>query len=148
MISLSVPGVLLYRDVAVRVVGSAAKILGPAGALGRASAPDLGDEFASQVVSAFGEAFNNLAIHGYRDVPSGRIDLEITGSRDESGGELVVRIRDTGRVFDPRSHLEVPDAEPERGMGLFIIRNFIDEIGYESGPPNVLTLRKRFSAPG
>jgi len=146
VISLSVPGLLLYRDIAVRVVGAAAKLLGPAA--GRASSPDLADDFGSQVVSAFGEAFNNLAIHGYGGSPSGTIDIEIIGTRDASGaGEVVIRITDTGQVFDPHSHSTPPDAEPERGMGLFIIRNFIDDIDYVGGPPNVLTLRKRFSAP-
>jgi serine/threonine-protein kinase RsbW len=144
VITLTVPGALMYRDVAVRVVGAACKLLGPAGG-DRASSPDLGEEFASQVVSAFGEAFNNLALHGYKGVADGRIDIEVTSIVDGDGeGELTIRIRDTGRVFDPREYLELPDVEPERGMGLFIIRNFIDEIAYEKGPPNVLQLKKRF----
>ncbi len=148
MITLTVPGALKYRDVAVRVVGAACKLLGPQAA-DRASSPDLGEEFASQVVSAFGEAFNNLALHGYKGMPDGRIEIEVSSTvAEDGGGVLSIRLRDTGRVFDPREHLVPPDAEPERGMGLFIIRSFIDEVDYEKGPPNVMILKKRFQRAG
>ncbi len=136
MIRLSVPGTLVYRDVAVRVVGSAARIL-------RTNEPqtgsDLADEFASQIVSAFGEAFNNLVIHGYRDMSPGRVDIEARNV----DGVFELELRDSGRAFDPRSHQAVPDELPEGGMGLFIIRSFVDEVRYAEGPPNVLTLVKR-----
>jgi hypothetical protein len=29
-------------------------------------------------------------------------------------------------------------------MGLFIIRSFMDEVAYAAGPPNLLTLKKRW----
>ena len=152
-IRLSVPGTLAFRDVAVRVVGTACRLLRPSGS-GPAQEGEPGpgradfshDEFSTQVVSAFSEAFNNVAIHGYRDAkPDGnrRIDLEIA-----SEGEcFVVCLRDFGGVFDPGGYLEVPDELPERGMGLFIIRSFMDEVAYAAGPPNLLTLKKRWPAP-
>ncbi|MFO0550472.1 MAG: ATP-binding protein [Polyangiaceae bacterium] len=151
MITLSVPGALEFRDVAVRVVGSACKLMGPsrterppgAEVTGRPSG-DL-DEFGSQVVSAFSEAFNNLALHGYAGVPRGRIEIEVTTRLEETGLELfIVRLTDTGHVFDPAGYLDMPEELPERGMGLFIMRSFLDEIRYQGGPPNVLTLIKRF----
>lgn len=136
MIRLSVPGTLVYRDVAVRVVGSAARIL-------RCDAPqqgsDLADEFASQIVSAFGEAFNNLVIHGYRGMTPGRVDIEARNVN----GVFELELRDHGRAFDPSSHREMPDELPEGGMGLFIMRSFVDELRYCEGPPNVLTMVKR-----
>ena len=134
MIRLSVPGTLEYRDVAMRVVSAAAKLVLP----GRR-----GTQFDAQVVSAFGEAFNNIAIHGYgRDAASvgGKVELEI----EVQGDTLLMRISDHGKSFDP---LEVPDPElddlPERGMGLFIIRSFVDTVTYTPGRPNVLELAKR-----
>ena len=133
MIRLTVPGTLEYRDVAMRVVTAAAKLVeaGPAA-----------DEFDAQVVSAFGEAFNNIAIHGYSDT-SGEIEIEIDVQRDR----IRLRILDRGKSFDP---LEVPapelDALPERGMGLFIIKSFVDEVTYTPGDPNVLVLEKRRNA--
>ncbi len=140
MIRLSVPGTLIYRDVAVRVVGSAARILRADASQREAPhGSDLADEFASQIVSAFGEAFNNLVIHGYRDMPAGRVDIEARCV----GGVFELELRDHGRSFDPSSHQELPDALPEGGMGLFIMRSFVDELRYEMGPPNVLTMIKR-----
>lgn len=155
-IRLSVPGALEFRDVAVRVVGTACRLMRPHGDTG-GSAHDAHDgspgradfshdEFSTQVVSAFSEAFNNLAIHGYRAFPSGperRIELEIASV----DGSFVVRLRDFAAPYDPGSYQELPDELPERGMGLFIIRSFMDEITYTSGPPNVLTLKKRWPAP-
>jgi len=148
-IRLSVPGSLEFRDVAVRVVGTACRLLRPRGSEppvaheGEGARTDFAqDEFATQVVSAFSEAFNNLAIHGYKDAPpERRIDVEVSADATT----LCVRLTDWGRVYDPAAYEELPDELPERGMGLFIIRSFMDEVGYEPGPPNVLTLRKKWS---
>jgi serine/threonine-protein kinase RsbW len=158
-IKLSLPGALEFRDVAVRVVGGSCKFLGAvstpesltAGEL-NAMGPggsELSDQFVTEVVSAFSEAFNNLALHGYRDMPPGRIDIEIIAVADaqeeaDGTGRLILRITDTGRVFDPSDHMDLPDELPERGMGLFIMRSFMDEVTYAPGPPNVLTLVKRY----
>jgi serine/threonine-protein kinase RsbW len=154
LIRLSVPGSLEYRDVAVRVVGTACRLLRPPAADASrpldngAESPDAAtrdftqDEFAQQVVSAFSEAFNNVVIHGYRDAPKSvvrRIDVEISAE----GAEIAILIRDWGNVYDPRAHAELPDELPERGMGLFIIRSFMDVTEYEAGPPNVLLLKKK-----
>lgn len=100
-----------------------------------------------QVVSAFSEAFNNLALHGYRNASPGRIDIAIYAVPDEGGrsGAIVIELSDTGEAFDPAQYLELPDALPERGMGLFIIRSFMDEIRYVKGPPHTLTLVKRWT---
>jgi serine/threonine-protein kinase RsbW len=136
VIRLTVPGDIRYRDVAVRVVGGACKLEDVADA----------EQFATEVVSAFSEAFNNLAIHGYKGSGEGTIEIAIS-TRDGDGAgarEMVLEIIDGGAVFDPAEYLELPEEMPERGMGLFIIRSFMDEIRYTSGPPNVLTLVKRF----
>ncbi|MEJ7732058.1 MAG: ATP-binding protein [Polyangiaceae bacterium] len=133
MIRLSVPGTLEYRDVAMRVVSAASKLVQPRRRSTR---------FDAEVVSAFGEAFNNIAMHGYVDEP-GEVEVEI--ALEDDGIRL--RITDRGRSFDP---LEVPDPElddlPERGMGLFIIRSFVDRMVYTPGDPNVLELEKRCTA--
>jgi len=123
---------------------------------GEAAAPEekprneLADEFVMQVVSAFSEAFNNLALHGYKGASLGRIDIAIyphgeDRRPDGAVGELVLEITDTGEAFDPAQYLELPDELPERGMGLFIIRSFMDEIRYVKGPPHTLTLVKRWT---
>ena len=152
MISLTVPGALQYRDVAVRVVGAACKLFsrGTSDSTppGLSTTNDLADEMVSQVVSAFSEAFNNLALHGYKGVAPGNIEIRVDVVNDpgpDGGAVIVVEIKDTGHVFDPAQYLALPEEEPERGMGLFIIRSFMDEVGYVAGPPNVLTLKKRLN---
>jgi serine/threonine-protein kinase RsbW len=55
-----------------------------------------------------------------------------------------VMIKDTGVSYDPCQAIP-PDLEslPESGMGIFIMRSFVDEITYVAGSPNILTLFKR-----
>jgi serine/threonine-protein kinase RsbW len=98
------------------------------------------EDFEDQTISAFGEAFNNIAIHGYRTGPPGDVDIEIESNEDG----IVIRMMDTGRSFDPAT-ADIPpmDDLPESGMGLFIIKSFMDEVDYCPGTPNVLRLVKR-----
>ena len=136
MIRLCLPGTLEYRDIALRVVSAASKLVHAGGGDSRKEA----DEFDAQVVSAFGEAFNNIAIHGYGGMAvAGDVDMEI----DVADERLSIRIMDTGRSFDPLG-IPPPEELPERGMGIFIIRSFMDEVRYRSGTPNVLEIVKRW----
>ena len=142
MIRLRVPGSLRYRDLAIRVVAAACKLVG------RDDPPDEdGDEdrgeardpdFDAAVVSAFGEAFNNVAIHSYRG-SKGDLEVEI----EIEGDRITIRLIDFGLTFDP---MKVPepdlDSLPESGMGIYIMRSFMDDVRYQSGSPNVLSLTK------
>src|SRR5262245_15305842 len=99
-----------------------------------------GDEFEAQAVSAFGEAFNNVAIHGFRDLAPGSVDIEISWTQEQ----IVIEMSDSGRTFDPdAAPPPALDELPEGGMGVFIMRSFMDEVEYKAGPPNVLRLIKR-----
>ncbi|MEO1228398.1 MAG: ATP-binding protein [Myxococcota bacterium] len=93
------------------------------------------------VVSAFVEAFNNAVIHAYEGHAAGPI--EVAMSVDPR--VLQVEVRDGGHTFVPDDVPEPDlDALPEGGLGLFIIRNFMDEVRYERrGLQNVLMMRKR-----
>lgn len=137
MIQLRFPGLLPYRDVALRVVSASCKIASKLG--GGTHRPS--KDFADQVVSACGEALNNIFIHGYRNLPPGEVVVEI----DFEPKRLVLRILDDGHSFDP-SLIPPPDLDglPESGMGLFIIRSFMDVVTYEPGRPNTLLLAKSF----
>ncbi|HVY47133.1 MAG TPA: ATP-binding protein [Minicystis sp.] len=137
MIRVRVPGTLAYRNLALRVVAAACKMIGNEEVEPSAAA----DEFEAQTVSAVGEAYNNVAIHAYDGVPVGEIDISIESTADR----VVIEMTDTGKSFDP-SAVALPDLDqlPESGMGLFIIRSFMDEMTYAPGPPsNVLRLVKR-----
>src|SRR5262249_18050932 len=95
-------------------------------------------DFDDQVISAFGEAFNNAVIHSYG--PSGG-DLEI--EVDAATDRLVIRLLDFGRPFD-MGQVPSPDLDslPESGLGIFIMRSCMDDVTYPSGAPNVLSMTK------
>jgi serine/threonine-protein kinase RsbW len=101
----------------------------------------LQEEFTHEAVSAVGEAFNNVALHGYENTTPGDIIFEIASLEDR----LVVDVKDFGHSFHPDDAPEPNLGElPESGMGLFIIRAFVDELTYEAGSPNRLRMVKRF----
>lgn len=133
MIHLRVPGSLRYRDLAVRVVGAACKLAGSP------ATPSHPGEWDSQVVSAFGEAFNNAAIHAYRGAKPGEVVIEV----EVAATHITIRLFDYGNSFDFEK-VPSPDLEalPESGLGLFIIRSFMDEVTYQPGSPNVLSMTK------
>jgi serine/threonine-protein kinase RsbW len=135
-IRIEVQGQLAQRDVALRTVSDACRVV---------LARKRGNKrrVLDHVISAVGEAFNNIAVHGYRGGAPGVVEIEVGVDRR---GHLAVEMRDYGRSFDPRT---VPppdlDALPESGMGAFIIKGLMDEIDYRPGRPNVLTLVKRLT---
>lgn len=139
VVRLSVPGTLLYRDVAVRTVASLCKLAAVElrASQGRRDSQVPGVDH--DVVSAFGEAFNNVVIHGYKDRPVGPVEIEV----ELSASEIVVRVRDFGWSYD---FMAVPEPKldelPESGMGVFIIRSCMDDVSYVPGVPNVLCMTK------
>jgi serine/threonine-protein kinase RsbW len=142
VIHLRVPGTLRYRDLAVRVVGAACKLVGtPEESSGPVRADNRWD---NEVVSAFGEAFNNAAIHSYDGHRPGDVEIEV----DVQPTSITIRLLDYGHSFD-LAQVPAPDLDtlPESGLGLFIIRSFMDEVNYIPGSPNVLSMTK-FLDPG
>jgi serine/threonine-protein kinase RsbW len=133
VVQLRFPGRLEYRDLALRAVAAATKLAGG------------GSAFDAEVVSAFGEAFNNVALHAYRGRPSGDVEIEI----DIAPDCVTVRLADFGESFDVTA---VPDPDldemPESGLGLYILRSCVDEIAYHAGPRNVLCMTKRLPQHG
>ena len=126
------PGLLEHRDVALRAVSAACKLVSR-----RPQRPEL-NEFRMHVVSAVGEAFNNIVLHGYAGRDDGVIEMEIRTDPDQ----ITVELRDYGESFDLDA-VAKPNLEllPESGLGIFIIRAFMS-IRYRPGRPNVLTLSK------
>lgn len=99
---------------------------------------DLG--FRHELITAFGEAFNNIVIHGYRDRADGMLDVEAELSADQ----ITLRLIDSGQEVD-FAGLRPPDLEsmPESGMGVFMIHALVDEVVYQGGARNILSLTKR-----
>lgn len=148
VIGLRVPGAIGYRHLAIRLVTTACKMAldasGPgAEAQAAGEASDEGKaapgDFEAEVVSAFGEAFNNVAVHGFRDIPPGPVQIEV----DWDDEKLTITIVEEGHSFDPNA-VAAPDLDalPEGGMGLFIMRSCMDQLDYRPGPPNVLRMVK------
>jgi serine/threonine-protein kinase RsbW len=148
MIRLSVPGTLRYRDIVLRVVASACRLLRPQRATKQETSRE-GEaaDFDDLVVSAVGEAFNNVAIHAYRGRSVGAVELVLELHEDA----VTIRLSDTGTSYDPTSTIPpVLDELPDSGMGLYIMRTCMDHVSYEPGKlpnePNVLTMTKRYPA--
>jgi serine/threonine-protein kinase RsbW len=133
---LRLPAVLAHREQACRAVSAVCKL--SQSAIGRADL-EAADRFTHELVSAVGETFNNVVLHAYAKTPPGMVELECHWDPER----VVVQVRDMGQSFDfnavPLPDLEVPH---EKGMGVFIIRSFVDEVEYRAGPPNVLVLTK------
>ncbi len=100
-------------------------------------------DFKNAVTTAFGEAFNNLAIHGYEGRTDGILDVEAELGADH----LTLHLKDTGAPVD-FSDVETPDLDsmPEGGLGVFMMHALVEDVAYCAGSPNVLTLTKRRTA--
>jgi len=135
-VCVEAPGELAYRHVILRAAAAVCR-LAVTRACGRRTPAD---GFSNQVVSAVGEAFNNIALHSYEGRPPDIVRLRMTIEPEV----LNLTMEDYGVSFDPLT-ASAPDltALPESGMGIFIIRSLMDEVTYQPGRPNVLSLSKR-----
>jgi serine/threonine-protein kinase RsbW len=97
-------------------------------------------QFREEMLTAFGEAFNNIVIHGYKGRSDGILDVEAF-LRPE---QITIRLIDAGIEVD-FSGVAPPDWDsmPEGGMGVFMIHALVDNVEYQSGAVNVLSLTKR-----
>lgn len=105
-----------------------------------AHCPTADRPFCHALVTAFGEAFNNIVIHSYRDRSDGVLDVEVLLSQNA----VTMRLKDDGLPVD-LTKIDPPDLDslPERGMGVFMMHTLCDEVAYQRGAPNVLSLTKR-----
>lgn len=130
MVSITVPGEIEFRGLITRTVAAVCKFAWPR---------EGGEAFTNEILSAVGEAFNNAIIHSYADTTG---DVCLTVSYDAL--HVQVELVDTGAAFDPDEVPTLSGNEPqESGMGLFIIRSFVDQMYYCPGPPNRLRMTKR-----
>lgn len=90
------------------------------------------------------EAVSNVLRHGYAEGETPKVEL---GLKLEDG-EFVIELRDWAQPFDPTQVWAVPDtsnpeAIPEGGYGILMMREVLDELQYERvDDQNVLTMRK------
>ncbi len=111
-----------------------------------AEAASLDERAVYAVQLAVDEACSNIIEHAYGG--EGRGDIEITYRINSDG--LTVILRDYGRPFNPNSvpppnlHSSLEERN-ERGLGLYFMRELMDEVHFEFTPDsgNVLTMVKR-----
>jgi serine/threonine-protein kinase RsbW len=97
--------------------------------------------FTFQVLSAFNEAFNNLAQYA----AAGSTEIEIMIQISEQ--QLILEFKDHGPPFSYQD-VQAPRLEdlPESGLGIFIMRSFMSEICYipgVGGEKNTLRMIKK-----
>lgn len=130
---LTLPATLGARALALQFLG------------GICRAADVSCDVEHALVSALGEAFNNIVVHSYRHQAGDvRIEVEARPAR------ITVRLYDRGAGFDPRA-VRAPDLDalPEGGLGVFIILRAMDEVRwFREGAQNVMVMVKRVPRPG
>lgn len=79
------------------------------------------------------EACTNIVRHAYENKGEGRILITLTLSFDPP--QLTIELQDTGKPFDAESYAP-PDLDdvPIGGMGIFLIRNLMDDVTYTPVP--------------
>jgi anti-sigma regulatory factor (Ser/Thr protein kinase) len=84
------------------------------------------EQFGLQV--AVGEICSNSIRHAYAGLGGKPIHVSVQGNEDQ----LVIEVRDFGKKFDPEAY-RPPDFEavPEGGIGLHLVRQFVDELSYD-----------------
>jgi anti-sigma regulatory factor (Ser/Thr protein kinase) len=94
--------------------------------------------FGYQVISAFNEAFNNLVSHGGEGVDEK--DVLVTVIVNER--QLIIDMEDDSGGFTPPARTPSTHGLRESGMGLSIMREFMDSIDYKKKTKNgINTLR-------
>jgi hypothetical protein len=91
LIRLELSGTSTHRDIALRVISAACKLVNA-----KENDPDT-EEFRMPVVSALGEAFNSIALPRYRRSPEGIIKIEI----EVALGWMRIHLSDFGTRYDP-----------------------------------------------
>lgn len=97
------------------------------------------------------EASSNIIEHAYAGTTGGKLEIELI----ISGNELKIIMRDRGRSFDPSSVPE-PNVKADLserkigGLGMYLMRQLMDEVTYQSSPEqgNTLIMIKRLGGSG
>lgn len=90
------------------------------------------ETFGHQVISAFNEAFNNLANHGGPDID----EKEVLITLSVTDLQLIIEMDDDAQGFHPPPPEPTPKDPRESGMGLIIIREFMDSMEYKKRTKN------------
>ncbi|HHN46876.1 MAG TPA: ATP-binding protein [Planctomycetes bacterium] len=104
-------------------------------------------EEAHRIILAVDEAVTNIMQHAYEHDLEGSLEIELVLEVDNTKFE--VAIRDSGKSFDPQD-VDAPDIDKHvkngkrHGLGIFLIRQIMDEVvySYKQGVRNELRMVK------
>lgn len=131
-VTFRVPATLAQRPLALDLVAAFVE---------HANATDVA--FRDAAITAFSEAFNAVVTRSYLGRGDGMVDVELELGPDS----MTLRLSDDGLVVDfTRPPQPALDAMPNVALGIFLIHATVDEVAYQSGASNVLTLTKRLHA--
>jgi len=137
-VTLRVPGKTTYLDVIRAIVVRVSEKIG------------FSEDAAAEIELAVDEACTNVITHGYSNEPSRQpIDLQI----QLNSKAIMIYILDHGRPFSP-TEFEARDIEEQvkeragHGLGIYIIKRFMDQVEhkYRPGIGNELKLVRYLNA--
>ena len=101
---------------------------------------------------AIRESVINAIKHGNRNDTAKRVFVEFETGTNADVPELAIRIRDQGEGFDPEqvaNPLEAENLLKSSGRGIFLIRNFMDDVQLQRAPEGGMEIRmvKRVQPP-
>ena len=103
------------------------------------------DEDAMHWVSvAIRESVINAIKHGNRSDASKRVFVEFEATTKAKVPELAIRVRDQGEGFDPEqvaNPLDVENLLKSSGRGIFLIRNFMEDVQLQRAPEGGMEIR-------
>jgi serine/threonine-protein kinase RsbW len=101
---------------------------------------------------AIRESVINAIKHGNRNDSAKHVFIEFETATKAGGPELAIRVRDQGEGFDPETVANPLDPEnllKSSGRGIFLIRNFMDDVQLQRAPEGGMEIRmvKRVQQP-
>ena len=92
-----------------------------------------------KVFLALREILTNSIIHGNREDPDKMVHIEA-----EINEAITFTVKDQGEKFDFYSYKEIPkNLLAQRGRGIYLAHQIMDEIIYEFNNGNIITMKKR-----
>jgi serine/threonine-protein kinase RsbW len=104
----------------------------------------LDDDSLHWVGVAIRESVINAIKHGNRNDSAKHVFIEFEAATRANVPELLIRVRDQGEGFDPETVANPLDPEnllKSSGRGIFLIRNFMDDVQLQRAPEGGMEIR-------
>ena len=104
----------------------------------------LDDDSLHWVGVAIRESVINAIKHGNRNDAAKHVFIEFETATNAHVPELLIRVRDQGEGFDPETLANPLDPEnllKSSGRGIFLIRNFLDDVLLQRAPEGGMEIR-------